>query len=181
MLKYLRNESTRFRTFVANRVTTILKCSNIEQWNPVDTTSNPADCASRGHKVYTFLLNETWISGPEFIFQSPDEWPKNMDQMRISADDPEIKWSVLVNSIKNLHSNNSVRQLMNNFSSWTKIQRTIAWILKLKSVLLELVQKRKIFTTVTPVNSTRVDKRMTDIKAKWKGSHNSVDDFFEGG
>ncbi len=32
VLKYLRNESTRFRTFVSNRVTTILKGSSIEQW-----------------------------------------------------------------------------------------------------------------------------------------------------
>ncbi len=175
MLKYHRNESTRFRTFVADRVTTILKGSSIEQWNHVDTASNPVDCASRGQKVNNFLINEYWISGPEFIYQSPDEWPKNMDQMRISADDPEIKRSVLVNSIQTLHSNNSVRQLMNNFSPWTKLQRTIAWILKFKSMLLELVQKRKIFTTETPVNSTRVDKRMTDIKTKWKGSHISVD------
>ncbi len=46
-------------------------------------------------------------------------------------------------------------------------------------MLLELLQKRKIFTTETPVNSTRVDKRMTDIKAKWKGSHISVDNLNE--
>lgn len=40
VLKYLRNESTRFRTFVANRVTNILKMSKIEQWNHVDTSVN---------------------------------------------------------------------------------------------------------------------------------------------
>ncbi len=177
VLKYLRNESTRFRTFVANRVTTILKGSSIGQWNHVDTASNPADCASRGQKVYTFLQNEKWISGPEFLYQFPEEWPKNKDQMMISADDPEIKRSVLVNSIQTQHSNNSVRQLMNNFSSWIKL--SIAWILKFKSMLLELVQKRKIFTAETPANSTRVDKRMTDIKAKWKGIHISVDDLKE--
>ncbi len=46
-------------------------------------------------------------------------------------------------------------------------------------MLLELVQKIKIFTAETPVNSTRVAKRMMDIKAKWKGSHISVDDLTE--
>ncbi len=60
-------------------VTTILKGSSIEQWNHVDTASNPAECASRGQKVYNFLLNEKWISG--FIYQSPDEWSKNMENM----------------------------------------------------------------------------------------------------
>ncbi len=80
-----------------------------------------------------------------------------MDQMRISADDPEIKKSVLVNSIQTLQSKNSVRQLINNLSSWTKLQRTIAWILKFKSILLELEQKRKIFTTETQLELTQLE------------------------
>lgn len=143
VLKYLRNESTRFRTFVANRVTTILKASKIEQWNHVVTGSNPADCASRGQKVNTFLQNENWISGPKFLYQSTEEWPKSMEEIMISADDPEIKKSVLVNSIQTQHNNSSVRQLMDHFSSWIKLQRIVAWILKFKTMLLELVQRER--------------------------------------
>lgn len=61
VLKYLQNETTRFCTFVANRVATILKDSTVEQWRHVPTTKNIADCASRGQRVDVFMKNDTWI------------------------------------------------------------------------------------------------------------------------
>ncbi|KAL0152977.1 hypothetical protein M9458_051730 [Cirrhinus mrigala] len=86
VLKYLRNESARFRTFVANRVTTILKGSN---------------------------------SGTMLILR------------------------------------------------------------RIQQIVPQEGRRRKIIAAETPANSTRVDKRMTDIKAKWKGSHISVEDLKE--
>lgn len=46
-LKYVKNETSRFRVFVANRVTEILKMSNPSQWRYVSTKHNLADLASR--------------------------------------------------------------------------------------------------------------------------------------
>ena len=51
VLRYLQNETSHFRTFVANRVSAILKGSDVEQWKHVGTDKNPADCASRGQRV----------------------------------------------------------------------------------------------------------------------------------
>lgn len=65
VLKYLRNETSRFKVFVANRVSQILKVSCSAQWRYVDTSSNPADIASRGVKVDVFIADATWVSGPE--------------------------------------------------------------------------------------------------------------------
>lgn len=48
VLKYIKNETSRFLTFVANRVSEILKISQVSQWTHMNTTSNPADLASRG-------------------------------------------------------------------------------------------------------------------------------------
>ena len=53
VLRYIRNNSARFVTFVANRVHELLKCSKAEQWRYVSSKSNPADIASRG-----FLFRE---------------------------------------------------------------------------------------------------------------------------
>lgn len=63
---------SRFRTFVSNRVSEILKTSHSSQWRYVNTSSNPADVASRGLKVDVkivdvFLKNETWLSGPTYV------------------------------------------------------------------------------------------------------------------
>ena len=55
VLKYLNNESARFQTFVANRVTLIRELSNISQWRYVNTSLNPADSALRGLTATLFL------------------------------------------------------------------------------------------------------------------------------
>ena len=45
VLQYIRNEATRFQTFVANRHSTIHDTSSPYQWRHVDSLRNPADYA----------------------------------------------------------------------------------------------------------------------------------------
>ena len=61
VLRYIENKDKRFQTFVANWIATIHDVSSPEQWNYVDTNSNPADDASRG--VLANALRR-WIAGP---------------------------------------------------------------------------------------------------------------------
>lgn len=74
VLKYLRNETSRFQTFVANRVSSICAASDVTQWRYVSGTLNLAHCASRGLSVTRFL-NSVWIQGPQFLQLSETEWP----------------------------------------------------------------------------------------------------------
>ncbi|XP_076065278.1 uncharacterized protein LOC143039289 [Oratosquilla oratoria] len=48
VLAYIQNETGRFRTFVANRVTLIRQVSEANQWHHVSGEDNPADLLSRG-------------------------------------------------------------------------------------------------------------------------------------
>jgi hypothetical protein len=64
VLRYIENKDKRFQTFVANRIATIHDASSPEQWNYVDTNSNPADEASRGVPANAL---QRWIQGPEFL------------------------------------------------------------------------------------------------------------------
>ena len=50
VLQYIRNESRKFHTFVANRVAMIHDESIPRQWRNVNTCANPADIAPRGTK-----------------------------------------------------------------------------------------------------------------------------------
>lgn len=60
VLKYIRNQTSRFKVFVANRVSEIL-VSQLSQWRCVDTARNSVDVASRGLKVDAFLKNVTCV------------------------------------------------------------------------------------------------------------------------
>ena len=46
VLRYVKNESTRFHTFVANRVAVLQEGSSPDQWRYVEGVANPGDCAS---------------------------------------------------------------------------------------------------------------------------------------
>ena len=47
VLRYMKNESTRFHTFVANRVAVLREGSSPDQWRYVEGGANPGDFASR--------------------------------------------------------------------------------------------------------------------------------------
>ncbi len=90
VLKYIANENIRFKTFVSNRVATILQASKVEQWSYINSRLNPADYASRGQKVSAFTQDEVWSSGPAFLSKPEREWPDKPDHLEeLTVADPE--------------------------------------------------------------------------------------------
>ena len=86
------NTFTTFHTYVANRVATIHKLSKENQWRHVSSKDNPADYASHGLKMETFLDSATWLNSPGFLSQIETEWPEEpRDTHQILSNDPEIK------------------------------------------------------------------------------------------
>ena len=77
MLRYIRNTSKRFQTFVAHRLQTIHDALSPNQWRDVPTKLNPADLASRGsgikmgNKEQGKQDMQFWLNGPEFLWK---EW-----------------------------------------------------------------------------------------------------------
>ncbi len=51
VLKYIENQNTRFKTFVANHLAVIQESTTANQWRYVNTLLNPADNASRGMRA----------------------------------------------------------------------------------------------------------------------------------
>ncbi|XP_022790966.1 uncharacterized protein LOC111330388 [Stylophora pistillata] len=76
VLRYIRNERKRFQIFVANRVQLIRDFTSPMQWKYVDTSSNPADDASRGLSTAGLLQQQHWSNGPHFLGKSEKDWPQ---------------------------------------------------------------------------------------------------------
>ena len=142
VLRYIRNKDKRYQVFVANRVTKILELSDENQWQYVNTASNPADDASRGMTIDTLLDNHRWIHGPDFLMQSKKEWPKQPNDLGTDSDnDPEVKKSSTVFSTDT--QQDIVSYIIERFSSLHNLKKTIAWILRYKAKLILYVNKRK--------------------------------------
>ena len=143
VLKYICNETRRFHTFVANRVSIIREAANGDQWRYVGSKENPADDASRGMRAETFLKGRRWINGPKFLCEPKEVWPKlDADLDMIPADDPEVKRDLTVNSVV-VDSESATDRLLCYFSSWMRLKTSVAWLLKVKSALVLLGKKRK--------------------------------------
>ncbi|XP_044171915.1 uncharacterized protein LOC114974584 [Acropora millepora] len=75
VIQLIQNQTKRFQTFVANRLSIIHDGSSLEQWRYVDSRSNPADDASRGLTAEQLIRNKRWLHGPEFLWKSDEYWP----------------------------------------------------------------------------------------------------------
>ena len=77
VLGYIRNESKRFRIFVANRVELIKDHSDESQWHYISSKQNPAENASRGIDVYHDDKVKRWYLGPQFLWEPEATWDDN--------------------------------------------------------------------------------------------------------
>ncbi|KAK2903740.1 hypothetical protein Q8A73_010397 [Channa argus] len=178
VLKYISNETSRFRTFVANRVSAIQQTSTVSQWHYVNSHLNPADGASRGQKVKAFLRNKLWVSGPDFLTQAVGNWPRNPDSQEIDLDvaDPEVKRNVTVNVLAVEESTDIVQRLMEYYSSWTRLKRAVAWFLRLKDMLLTSSRRRKGLLQNTVQN---IQLRRKKLNYKTRKKNLTVDELKE--
>ncbi|KAL0196747.1 hypothetical protein M9458_005287, partial [Cirrhinus mrigala] len=161
VLKYIFNETKRFYTYVANRVSIIREATDKDQWRYVNTKDNPADEASRGLRAQEFGKGK-WLKGPDFLHLPAAKCPKlDLDDSSIPSDDPEVKKELKVNAITT-HSDNPISQLIHYFSSWRKLKTSVAWLLELKERLLLLSHKRKEYVVKQNEN---VEKELKKFKA----------------
>ena len=70
VLGYINNQAKRFHVYVANRVQQIRGLTDPSSWFYVDTSSNPADDASRGHTAMQLVEGARWLTGPDFLWKS---------------------------------------------------------------------------------------------------------------
>ncbi|XP_013402959.1 uncharacterized protein LOC106168462 [Lingula anatina] len=146
VLWYLQNEGKRFQTYVANRVSRILAHTKPVQWRYVPTSQNPADDASRGMTAEELVSSSRWVHGPDFLKLSHSQWPqqpafKCTELEKIA----EVKRNPVVYSTKS--DVDSTNTLLNYYSSWFKLKKAIAWMLRLKQIL------RKKPTTSGPLSA----------------------------
>ncbi len=131
--------------FVANRVAVIRNETDVAQWRHIGTRLNPADEASRGLSAESFLACERWLKGPEFILRGEVEWPKTiMEQPLIPVGDPEVKKDPPVNAFVSHRPLNATKVFLSYFSDFKKLRTSVAWMLRLRDVLLILSQRRKV-------------------------------------
>ena len=83
VLGYIKNEASRFKVFVANRVQRIHDDSRPEEWFHISGAENPADDGSRG------VLTDRWLKGPAFLHEVDLQIPECKPE--VDGDDIEVR------------------------------------------------------------------------------------------
>ncbi|XP_054745961.1 uncharacterized protein LOC129250357 [Anastrepha obliqua] len=76
VLSWLKEDSSRFNVFVANRINNIQNLTDGMEWRYVPTAVNRADILSRGATPTELLNSSLWKHGPPFLSNPHNEWPK---------------------------------------------------------------------------------------------------------
>ena len=140
VLRYIYNERTRFHVFVSNRLAIIHDGSSPQQWRYVSSHSNPADVASRGTHAALLKDDWTWLRGPDFLQEDESEWPELPEGMTAPLDgDPEVKRTPALCAV--VEAGDPVNSLVEHYSSWARLRRAVAWIIRLKTRLLKKVRQ----------------------------------------
>ena len=71
VLSWLNGSPKHFKTFVGNRLSTILHELPPHTWHHVPTSQNPADCASRGLSPRELVAHTLWWDGPMWLHADP--------------------------------------------------------------------------------------------------------------
>ena len=92
---------------------------------------NPADEASRGIPAQRCLESERWFKGPAFLMKTVEDWPCFEIEV-LPEDDQELKGEIAIFTLTLLEK---LHELLVKYSSWTVLQRKVAWLLKFKAYI----------------------------------------------
>ena len=131
VLGFISSESRRFHLYVANRVQFIRDQTSPKQWRYVESGSNPADKGSMGVNAKEFMRKSQWIRGPDFLWQTEDQWLRHGSyQNEIQESSPEVR-KVTANATV-MEEHKGMLSRFERFSNRQRLKTAVALCMKYK-------------------------------------------------
>lgn len=127
VLGWLSTPSSQLKQFVRNRVHEIQESTAGHTWSYVPSKENPADLVSRGVKADSISGASLWWSGPPFLRESVENWPKMPNDSQ-KHDLPDLNSCLVINNDSNKNDDNLFTNLLSRYSKFTHLQRIIAYV-----------------------------------------------------
>ncbi|XP_029176084.1 uncharacterized protein LOC114944355 [Nylanderia fulva] len=136
-LAWITQHPSRWRTYVATRVSEIQTTLPTIKWHHVKSAENPADCASRGLSATEFMNHSLWFSGPSWLRTHSSTWP-----IQSTSKDISINALLEESSSASVHLTDNVTtwNLPNDISTWTKLIRVTAYLFRFVTNLRNRLQ-----------------------------------------
>ena len=136
VLRYIQNTTSRYKTFVANRIAIIHDLTDVEQWHFIEGKINPADLALRGFMPSKNDKFTTWLTGPSFLQTS--KYPETCLPEPQLLPDLEHANHVMITA----QTTHFVDSIVERCGNWSKIKETTRQVLQ----FINLIAKRPVTT-----------------------------------
>lgn len=85
-LQWMKKAGAALKSFVQNRVQSILSKTIDCDWRHVPTETNPADLLSRGVAPGKLKASEIWWHGPGWLKEGSSEWPNTQQELSLHVE-----------------------------------------------------------------------------------------------
>ncbi|CAA9999245.1 unnamed protein product, partial [Nesidiocoris tenuis] len=123
VLNWIHGGAQNWKTYVANRVAKIREGSTPGQWRYVKSAENPADILSRGISPHAFQTCDQWWFGPAWLKEEINDWPAWTPNINSNLERKKTSYSLVC-------TNAGLLPLIEEYSSWKRLYRVMAWILR---------------------------------------------------
>ena len=130
--------------FVANRISEISDAPTGDEWAHLSSTNNPADVVTRGMSSDE-LKNSAWVNRPEFL--RTEDWPFQPSTQRVLLKSPKLIQDPPVAQQTTMSSASKCVEpfiIWTNYSSYTKLVRTVAYMLRVNPKFRDSVRTSTI-------------------------------------
>ena len=139
VLGFINNTQRRFHTYVSNRINKIRQRSDPSQWFFVPGDVNPADVLTR-KKLPSQFDQKSWMNGPAFLATHKDTWSVTRSiTPTLPNIHPEIKPEAPT-AMAVIATKEPIDELINHYSSWHRLKRSVAWLKRFLKVLQKKAQ-----------------------------------------
>ena len=162
VLRYINNQTSRFKTYVANRVEQFLTYLPQVSGATWEQKATP----QMKHPEAFQLKNSHIQNGLEvqiFLWNSEEKWPAQPIKFKsIDNCDPEVKKIALIRAANT--EENPTARLLQNYSDWYRLKRAIAHIIKLTVILKKNISRKKSMNKETQLARIQSLLQVEDLK-----------------
>lgn len=134
-LSWINSSPHRWDIYVSNRVAKCQENLDPRHFYHVRGKENPSDCLSRGLLPDQLLSHPLWWHGPTWLRSQVSHWPVTPFIPEACETLPEFKTKTLVCSSASTVASSLLYELAQKFSSYNKILRIIAFVLKFMKII----------------------------------------------
>jgi hypothetical protein len=128
VLSWIRNGPEKYRSFVRNRLVTILETTTASSWKKVSTSNNPADLGTRGITASALRASALWWHGPDYGQEQLPEQESIDDQTKQDAEREERKSMVVVTAHLDDDNAEEFEEFVSTFSTLPRLVTAAVWV-----------------------------------------------------